>query len=64
MVVLFELRKLTACLEAKCPGLGKQEIMKLVHEAVIERGEVFKAFRACFFETFEEEDLCARVDLF
>ena len=38
--------------------------MKLVHEAVVERSEVFKAFGACFFETFEEEDLCARVDLF
>ncbi len=38
--------------------------MKLVHEAVIERGEIFEAIGACFFETFEEEDLCARVDLF
>ena len=38
--------------------------MKLVHEAVIKRGKIFEAFGACFFETFEEEDLCARVDLF
>ena len=38
--------------------------MKLVHEAVIERGEIFEALGAGFFETFEEEDLCARVDLF
>ena len=38
--------------------------MKLVHEAIIERGEIFEAIRACFFEAFEEEDLCARVDLF
>lgn len=45
-------------------GLGKQERMKLVHEAVIERGKIFEAFWACFFEPFEEEDLCARVDLF
>lgn len=45
-------------------GLGKQERMKLVHEAVIERGEIFKALGAGFFETFEEEDLCARVYLF
>lgn len=64
MVVLFELRKLTACLEAKGLGLGKQQVMKLVHEAVIERGEVFKAFGACFFETFKKEDLCAGVNLF
>jgi len=38
--------------------------MKLVHEAVIKRGEIFEALRAGFFETFEEEDLCARVYLF
>ena len=38
--------------------------MKLVHEAVIERGEIFEALGAGFFETFEEEDLCARVYLF
>jgi len=38
--------------------------MKLVHEAVIERGEIFKALGAGFFETFEEENLCARVYLF
>ena len=45
-------------------GLGKQERMKLVHEAVIERGKIFEALGAGFFETFEEEDLCARVYLF
>ena len=38
--------------------------MKLVHEAVIEGGEIFEALGASFFETFEEEDLCSRVDLF
>ncbi len=38
--------------------------MKLVHESVIERGEIFEALGASFFETFEEEDLCSRVDLF
>lgn len=38
--------------------------MKLVHESVIERGEIFEALGACFFETLEEENLCARVDLF
>jgi hypothetical protein len=38
--------------------------MKLVHEAVIERSEIFETLGASFFETFEEEDLCARVDLF
>jgi hypothetical protein len=48
----------------KVVGLGKQERMKLVHEAVIERGEIFEALGAGFFETFEEEDLCARVYLF
>ena len=38
--------------------------MKLVHEAVIERGEIFETLRASFFETFEEKNLCARVYLF
>lgn len=38
--------------------------MKLVHEAVIEWGEIFEAFGAGFFKAFEEEDLCAWVDLF
>ena len=38
--------------------------MKLVHEAVIERGEIFEALGASFFEAFEKEDLYARVDLF
>ena len=38
--------------------------MKLVHESVIQRGEVFETLGAGFFETFEEEDLCASVDLF
>ena len=38
--------------------------MKLVHESVIERGEIFEALWASFFEAFEEENLCARVDLF
>jgi hypothetical protein len=64
VVVLFKTRKLTACLEAKGLGLGKQQVMKLVHEAIIERGEIFEAIGTCFFESFEKEDLCARVDLF
>ena len=38
--------------------------MKLVHKAVIEWGEIFEALGAGFFESFEKEDLCARVDLF
>ena len=38
--------------------------MKLVHESVVERGEIFEALRAGFFETFEKEDLYARIDLF
>jgi len=38
--------------------------MKLVHESVIERGEIFEALRAGFFEAFEKEDLHTRVDLF
>jgi len=37
--------------------------MELVHETVIERGEIFKALGASFFKTLEEEDLCARVYL-
>jgi hypothetical protein len=48
----------------KIVGLGKQERMKLVHEAVIEGREIFETFGARFFEPFEEEDLGARVDLF
>jgi len=38
--------------------------MKLIHEAVIERGEIFKALGAGFFKTFEEKDLRAGVNLF
>ena len=38
--------------------------MELVHEAVIERGEIFEALGAGFFESFEEKDLCARINLF
>jgi len=38
--------------------------MKLVHEAVIERGEIFETLWASLFEAFEKEDLYARVDLF
>ncbi len=38
--------------------------MKLVHEAVIKRGEIFETLGTGFFETFEEEDLCTRVYLF
>ena len=38
--------------------------MKLVHETVVERGEIFETLRASFFETFEEKNLGARVYLF
>lgn len=38
--------------------------MELVHEAIIERGEIFETLRASFFETFEKKNLCARVYLF
>ena len=38
--------------------------MKLVHESVIEGGEIFEALRTGFFEAFEKEDLHTRVDLF
>lgn len=38
--------------------------MELVHEAVIERGEVFEAFRTGFFKPFEEKDLRSWVELF
>jgi hypothetical protein len=37
--------------------------MKFVHEAVIKRGEILETLRASFFESFEEEYLCARVYL-
>ena len=45
-------------------GLGKQERMKLVHESVVELGKIFETLGASFFETFEEKNLCTRVDLF
>lgn len=38
--------------------------MKLVHESIIQRSEIFQAFGAGFFETFEEEDLGTRIYLF
>jgi hypothetical protein len=38
--------------------------MKLVHESVIEGGEIFEALRTGFFEAFEKENLHTRVDLF
>jgi len=38
--------------------------MKLVHESIVERGEIFETLGASFFESFKEKDLCARVDLF
>jgi len=38
--------------------------MKLIHEAIIERGEIFEAFWAGFFEPLEEKDLCTRINLF
>lgn len=37
--------------------------MKLVHEAVIERGKIFEAFGTGFFETLEEEYLRPRIEL-
>jgi len=37
--------------------------MKLVHEAVIQRGKIFEAFGTGLFETLEEEDLRARIEL-
>ena len=38
--------------------------MKLVHEAVIERGKIFETFRAGFLESFKEKNLCSGVYLF
>ena len=38
--------------------------MELVHESIIERGEVLKAIGTGFFEAFEEKHLCARIKLF
>ena len=37
--------------------------MKVVHDAVIKRSEIFETLRASFFEAFKEEYLCARVYL-
>ena len=38
--------------------------MKLVHEAVIERSEIFETLRASFFKALKEKNLCTGVDLF
>lgn len=38
--------------------------MELVHEAVIERSEVFQAFRVGFLKPLKEKNLCAGVELF
>jgi len=38
--------------------------MKLVHEAVIERRKILETFRAGFFKTFKEKNLCSGVYLF
>jgi len=38
--------------------------MKLVHETIIERGKIFEAFWAGFFETFEEKHLGTGIELF
>ena len=37
--------------------------MKLVHEAVIERSEIFETLRASFFQAFKEKNLCSGVYL-
>ena len=37
--------------------------MKLVHEAIIERGKIFEALGAGLFETLEEEHLRAGIEL-
>ena len=44
--------------------LGEQEGMELVHEAIVERSEIFQAVRARFLQAFEEEDLCTWIELF
>ena len=38
--------------------------MKLVHEAVIERRKILETFRAGFFKTFKEKNLCSGIYLF
>lgn len=43
--------------------LGEEQRMELVHESVVEGGEIFQAFWAGFLEALEEENLGARVDL-
>lgn len=37
--------------------------MKLVHESVVEGGEVFETVWAGFLQSFEKEDLSARIEL-
>lgn len=37
--------------------------MELVHEPVVERCEIFQTVRARFLQAFEEEDLCAWIEL-
>ena len=38
--------------------------MELVHEAIVKGSKIFQTVRARFLQAFEEEDLCAWVELF
>jgi len=50
--------------QGKNVGLGEEKGMKLVHEAVIERSEIFETLRASFFKAFKEKNLRTGVYLF
>jgi len=38
--------------------------MELVHESIVEGGEIFQTVRTRFLQTFEEKDLRAWIELF
>lgn len=38
--------------------------MELVHEPIVEWGEIFQTVGTCFLQTFEEKDLRAWIELF
>jgi hypothetical protein len=37
--------------------------MELVHESIVQWGEIFQTVRTRFLQTFEEKDLCAWIKL-
>ena len=45
-------------------GLGEQKVMKLRHEAIVERRKILETIGTGFFEAFKKENLMTWVKLF